>query len=158
MNYQLLETDIVTRLQARLGPAIDVHVLPETDAAYSRGFSKPSVTVAYAESDFDMPRSTAQVVQDEMQTVQLIIRCTKLRGANALYDIAERSRKALVGFQPTHCRRMSLKSFKMEERQENVWTYSMVFLAPTTIVEEFEEETGPTATEITPSNADTNYN
>ncbi len=149
MFIEKLEIDTVKRLKDKVGNGIDVEVMPETEAAFTRPFSTGRLSVCYKQSDFDKPRSTAEISQDEEQTIEVIIQARTLRKTHGIYDLAERTRKALVGFIPTNCRRMYAVSFKFENRENNLWVYVYTFATKSTIVEVEVPYTEPPITEIT---------
>lgn len=149
MFIEQLEIDIEKQLRAKIGTGIDVEVMPETEAGFSRPFAKGRLSVCYKQSEFDKPRSTAEISQDEEQTIEVIIQSRTLRKTHGIYDLAERTRKALVGFMPKHCRRIYAVSFKFESRETNLWVYVYTFATRSTIVEVEVPDTEPLITQVT---------
>lgn len=147
MFYSLLEDDIKTKLTTDLGSSIEVEVMPETQAAFSRPFLKPRVEVCYKNSDFKDPNSVFTISQEEYQVLELVIWCKLRRGTNGIYDILEKVRKSIIGFEPTHCGKIYLKSFKPEDYKDNLWTYTLTIQCKTMVNEDFTEVTEPLLTE-----------
>lgn len=149
MFFEQLEKDIQQRLKDKVGTGIEVELLPEREADFRRPFQAGRLSVCYKQSDFDKPLSTAQISQDEDQTFEVVIQARALRGLHGIYDLANRTRIALVGYIPTNARRVSAVSFKFEAKEENLWVYVFTFTTKSTIVEVAEDEVLPLIQEIT---------
>lgn len=149
MFFEQLEKDTRDRLVAKVGTGIQVEVMPERELDFRRPFERGRLSVCYKQSEFDKPLSTNQISQDEEQLIEVVIQARALRGVHGIYDLAERTRKALVGFRPTNSRKMYAMSFKFEMKEENLWIYVYTFATKSTIVEVDEPLNEPTIEEIT---------
>ncbi len=149
MFFEQLEKDIQARLKAKIGNGIDVDILPETESGYRKPFEKARVTVCYTSSDFDKPKSTSEISQDEEQTIEVVIQARALRGVMGIYDVANRISKALIGFRTAHSRKMYATSFKYSSKEENLWAYTYTFAIKTTVVEQPDDVSEPLITQIT---------
>jgi len=147
MFYSLLEDDIKTKLTTDLGSGIEVEVMPETQSQFSRPFLKPRVEVCYKNSDFKEPNSTYTISQEEYQVLELVLWTRLRRGTNGIYDLLEKVRKSIIGFEPTHCGKIYLKSFKPEDYKDNLWTYTLTIQCKTIVNEDFIEVTEPLLTQ-----------
>jgi hypothetical protein len=153
MNYEQIETDIVTRLST-LTPACEVIKLPEVQADYNtRPINKPRITVAYKGSKFEEPHTTAQISQFEDVMIDVTLEWKKLRGTNGVYPLMEAIRKRLIGFEPTDCHRMFLKESGFTELEQNMWSYSFTFVTRGMIVETDPEENDAPLVYISVENA-----
>ncbi len=139
--YEEIESEIADRLAAVIGAGIDVTVLPERQADYSRPFVNGQVTVCYHSSKYAEPNSTAQMSQYEDISFILAIQSRTLRGDKGIYEIASKCRRYLIGFEPTNCHRMWAKEFGLQDGkiEDNLWTYYAIFCTRTLAVEDYAE-------------------
>jgi hypothetical protein len=145
--YSDIEQEIVTRLQPLTnGGGVDVVPLPQVEAEFIRPLNAGRVTVAYKSSEFPGIRSTFEIVQDELLQFELVVQARLLRGNAGLHKIVEAVKRTLLGFMPTDCSKMYLvkNGFTSRDPEQNIWTYSMIFETKYVLVEDAEEETGPT--------------
>lgn len=157
MFFETLETDLKTRLIAKLGAQVEVESLPEKEIDYMKPFAKPRVTIAYENSEFSEPMSTNEIHQEEKQLVEILIMARALRGANSIYSVFDQVRKAIIGFRGTHTKKIYARSFTFKNRVDNIWIYSFLVVCPTVMVEEVDEVADPNGTQITLQNSDGNY-
>lgn len=152
MKYETLENNIHARLTADLGSNIEVSIMPESQAQFSRPFTKPRVEICYKSSDFDKPQSINRVSQNEISQLELVIIARLRRGNNGLYDVIEKVKDSIVGYQPDHYGRVYFKTLKPEDFKDNLWYYTLTIETPTLIVENYTELDTPlfvAATSIT---------
>lgn len=149
MFFEQFENDIKNRLVAKVGTGIDVEVLPEKQSDFATPFSKTKVSVCYKMSDYEKPKSTHHVVQQEDMQAELVIQGRNLRGVNGVYDAFNKVRLAIIGFKPTHCGLIYGVSFKFEERTEGIWTYVFTIAARSEMVMLADNVVEPGITEIT---------
>lgn len=148
MNYELLETEIVERLLPFAIAGITVKALPETEAENSSSKNLPTkatFTVIYAGSEYPSLNSTYQVSQTENVFVSILIESTFLRGSLGIYNLISVLKKALLGFKPTDCQKITVvkhHTIGTPEAQKinNMWNYQVIFQTTSVCVEDFEED------------------
>ncbi len=153
------EGEIRARLATKLGVSIECEVVPEKTVDFKRSVVlKPIITVAYSGADYPALKSTQEVSQTSEEVFEIVIRAKLLRGTNGVYDLKDKIRKAVVGFSPSSCGKIYLKSFKLENFEENLWMYSFKIACTSLNVEDFSEEEGPALTEATATFTNDTYN
>ncbi len=148
MNYGTLETDITTRLNnyftsqnvENLYEAVE---LPENVEEYRKAFSKARATVQYLESDFDPSTSINQVVQEEKVRIRVTFEARKLRGDGGLYSLMDAVKKALIGYKPPNCERLTIFRYTLLDFEQNLWQPALDFQCRTINVQAFEDEPDP---------------
>lgn len=146
MNYETLETEIVTRLTPFISAGITVEKLPELEADRSKPLpTKAKFTVIYAGSEYGNSMSTAQISQEEKIFIQVLIESTFLRGTLGVYNLASILKQALTGFKPSGCRRIQVTKHhtiggENAEKINNMWNYNVIFQTTSVHVEDFEED------------------
>lgn len=156
MNYEQLETETLTRLQAKLDAAkFDIKIMPDNDASYTAPTQKPCVWIAYAGSTFDQVNKTptfmsiGPTVQTEVATIELTFQGTKRRGDSQLYNLIELARKALVGWESSQAGKFYLVEARPFDRVQNIWDYKLILGAHAHVVqEEGDEVDGAQITQI----------
>jgi hypothetical protein len=152
MNYEVLESEIVTKISSWLadnaGATVEVAPLADRQSDYKVAFEHARVFVCYQASEFKEPKATDIIVQDEMVQVKLMIEARRRTGAGGVFDTFERIRVALTGYQPTHVDRLYVHKMMFDDFRENVWYYSFSVTGRTISVQEFIEETGPPVEQI----------
>lgn len=163
MNYEAIENDIISRLQARIDPTVvDIELLPETESELTRPVSKNRVTVAYRYSDFPQTmqkslseiRSTSSIVQNEIVCLEVVLRSRKLRGASGLYDLIEKVRKAILGFSPLNCDKIFITKYGFTEFSDSTWMHTLEIGCVSLLVEDNDVPNDPNSTEITVTSED----
>ena len=149
MFIEQTEKDIAKRLESKVGTGILVEVLPEREADFRRPFEKGRLSVCYKQSEIEKPRSTNEISQDAEYTVEVVIQSRALRGVHGIYDLADRTERALVGFRTKNGRKMYGVSFKFEMKDDNLWAYIYTFAFKSTIVELPDEVKEPLLDEVT---------
>lgn len=152
MNYEQLETDIVTRLSPLLPENSEVMKLPETDDDLrGKPFIGGRITVMYSGSDYGDPggnnftRSTAQVVQLETVMVDVVIQSRFLRsGDDSLHKLIRLVKRSLIGYQPTDCDRLYMRKQKVVDKLDqqdasDLFTCVMEFECTTMSIEEVDD-------------------
>lgn len=147
MDYELLETEIVDRLQAL--PSTTSIKMPEVEADHEKPFQQSRISVFYAgskykENDSAHPlRALGQVIQNEIISFELLIQSRKLRGAFGVLPVYKDAKMLLSGFKPSNCEKVYCKSFEFIILEKNVWTYKACFETTTiSIQDEWDEEDG----------------
>lgn len=144
MNYEQVETDILTRLAPLSGFDIEVVPLPENQNDFKRPFGKGKVTVGYKGSKWKMPSSTGEVSQLEIVTFEFGLQSRTLRGPVGIYTILNFVLVALIGFKPTNSEKMYAHEAGMTGVQgvfeDGVWTYTLLLSFNRINVEDFEED------------------
>lgn len=73
-DFVQLEKDLIELIACDL---FDAAVLPDTEAGYSRDFTRPKVYVSYTGSDYEAPDNLAVVSQKDNAGFEFIIRAQK---------------------------------------------------------------------------------
>lgn len=161
MEYTQVEADVVARLVSKLPNGVTVVPLPESEAELRKPFQNARVTVCYKGSDYGdgsqggMLRSTAQVSQNETLQLEVVIQSRFLRDkAFACYPLLSAVKKALIGFEPTHCHKMYARKndwLANDQEPADLFTYVCSFECTTLVVEEYDTtaEDGARITQIT---------
>lgn len=146
MNYELLESEIVTRLLPFATVGVQVVAMPEVESERKKALpTKAKFTVIYAGSEYPTLNSTAQVSMEEKIFVSVLIESTFLRGNMGVYNLVTVLKKALIGFRPTGCHRIQpVKHHTIGTPEavkiDNMWNYQAVFQTSSMTVENFEED------------------
>lgn len=151
MNYEQLETDIVTRLQPYMPAGVNVVPLPESDAdMQGKPFINSRVTVMYTGSKYGDPgenrmRSTGQMVQNETVMFDVFIQSRYLRtGDDSLHKMIPLVKRKLIGFVPTDCDRCFMDDQKIDidkQDQSDIFNCVLSFRTTTLAVEEYDDTT-----------------
>lgn len=161
MNYEILEDEIVEKLQ----PLVVDHacvVMPHPDAPedYPKTFKEPVVMVTVSQASWEKTRSTSIPVQDNRVGIEVLISCRHRRNRHdkpGMMQIAEYVQSLLLGFKPTLCDQLFLKSMEFVKLdQAHVWSYAINFEAMGMRVKKYEAPAEPDAllTKITLDNED----
>jgi len=156
---EVQEEEIKARIATKLGNTVECEVVPEKTVDFKRSITtKPVITVAYSGADYPALKSTNEVSQTSEETFEIMIRAKLLRGTNGVYDLKDKIRKAVVGFTPSSCGKIYLKSFKLENFEENLWMHSFRIACTSLNVEDFSEEPGVPITEAKATFINSTYN
>lgn len=145
MNYELLEDEIVTRLQPFTTVGITVEKLPEVESekkSVTTGTAR--LTVIYAGSEYGGTKSTAQVSQEEKVFVQVLVESTFLRGPKGVYTIIDIVKKALTDFRPQGLTKLQVTKHHTigqpeAVKENNMWQYQVIFQGTNLHVEEYDQ-------------------
>lgn len=148
MNYGILETDIVARLNqyfidnsvSNLFEAVEI---PENEGDYRKAFTKSRATVQYLESDFDPSSSVNQVVQEEKVRFRVSFEARKLRGEGGIYQLMDLVKKSLIGYRPPNCERVTVYRYTVINFEQNLWQPALDFQTRAINVQAFEDEPDP---------------
>lgn len=155
MNYELLEDEVVARLQPFTTVGITVERLPEKESERTQvNPTNARFTVIYAGSEYEGANSTAQISQVEKVFIQVLIESTFLRGNRGVYALASILKKALTGFKPQNVTRLQVSKHHTigqpdAEKKNNMWNYQIVFQGNNLHVEDFTEDFAPLLEKIT---------
>jgi len=145
MNYELLQDEIVERLQPFATVGVDVERLPETNAQRTDVTpGKARLTVIYAGSEYEGTNSTAQVSQNEKIFIQVLIESTFLYGNLGVYYLANVLKKALTDFRPQNISKLQVSKHHTigqpdAEKKNNMWQYQVIFQGTNKHVEEYDQ-------------------
>lgn len=163
MNYELLEDQVVARLQPFTTIGIQVERLPETESQKKQvNPGNARFTVIYAGSEYEAVNSTAQVSQTEKIFIQVLIESTFLRGNKGIYSLTSALKKALIGFRPQGITRLQVSKHHTigqpdAEKKNNMWNYQVIFQGNALSVEDFTEDLGPLLKKITYEDGNENF-
>jgi hypothetical protein len=158
MNYELLEDEVVTRLQPFSTVGITIERLPQTESERKQvNPADARFTVIYAGSEYEGTNSTAQIVQNEKVFVQVLIESTFLRGPRGIYTLASVLKKALTGFRPQNLTRLQVSKHHTigspeAVKKDNMWQYQVIFQGTNLHVEDFTEDISVLVQKITYEN------
>lgn len=146
MNYEILQNEVVARLQPLNVAGITTVRLPELEADRTKPIpTKAKFTVIYAGSEYEGSSSTAQNRNIEKVFVQVLIESTFLYGNLGIYNLISIAKKALSGFKPSGCQRLELVKHHSIgadgiEKTNNMWNYQVIFQTTAVHVENYEED------------------
>ena len=158
MLFENFENDIKTKLQTDLGAAVNVEVEPQFEGENIQPFIKSRITIFLDQSEFDKTKTTQYIAQDENTKVFLLVRSRTLRGENGIYDLTEKIRKSIVGFQPLNWDKIWFVKISFDERFKAMWSYVVVVGSKSMIVEEIEEPVEIPLTQPSATFVDEQYN
>lgn len=148
MNIEAAENSILTKLSTDLGSTFETELLPEKQADFEQPFEKTKVSICYAMSAYDKPKSAGLTVQQEDASFQLVIAGRKLRGSGGIYDAFRLVTNSLLGFMPTNCRRIFAVKFEFEKRENGVFSYIYTVSCGSELVMDYTES-GPNLNDMT---------
>lgn len=141
MNYEAIETEIVSRLNedVSLTAIADVEVLPDSVDNYKTPVQKGLVTVVFLGEKYDSNQSVGQVSQHSTATFNISIQARLLRGVKGVYAISELVKQALVGFAPSDCGKLSLGDHDFAGYQNDIWEHSITLKCRSLIVQDYPD-------------------
>ena len=145
MNFEEAELEISEFLSGKINEQnVEVVPLPEVEKDFEKAWGKLKVIVAFASEDADVNSfTTSGVYQDVTITFSILIQGKSLRGPNGLYQLAEKIKRVLVGYQPKDGDAMTYGGHKFLDRNNGVFEYGLDFKTRSVRMQNFEEETGP---------------
>ena len=140
MNIIELENSIVGQLSPLADVGVEVIAVPETQAEFNRAVQN-RITVAYSGGRVgeSSQRSLADTQQNFGAMIDVTIQSRKLRGESGIYALDQAVRGRLLGFRPANAGKMRVESVAFQSLEENLWSYTLTFIAPTVFVEVDEE-------------------
>ena len=144
MDYEILQDQIVARLQPFVEVGGTVERLPEKES--DRKQVNPGsfrFTVIYAGSEYEGTKSTAQVSQDEKVFVQILIESTFLYGPKGVYNLLNLVKQAFTDFRPQNISKMQVSKHHTigqpdAEKKNNMWQYQVIFQGNNVHVESYD--------------------
>lgn len=134
---------------------------PNNTAEFTKYFKQPRIYVTYCGSDWEKPKSTAPVMQDESMTFEVAIRCLTRHDFEdsgktyyGVFSIVNDVIKKLLGYHFAGCKDIRLtQSGLIEEKDEtnnNNWNYVLRFCIDTMVVsvQPQSEDKAPLAKQI----------
>lgn len=155
MDYELLESEIVSRLSPLASSNLSIISLPEIEAEKSRPLpAKAQYTVIYAGSEYEKSSSTGQNRNVENVFVTILIESTFLRGPLGVYNLTRVLKLALSGYSPSNCQRLEIAKHHSigsdpVKKNGNMWEYQIVFQTTALHLENFIEDVSVLVTQIT---------
>lgn len=143
------EQDIAAKITAGLSDSnVEVEVLPETEDAFARPFSKGRISICYNMSKFGDVTTLSLIRQEDIMEFHIIIQSRKLRSTYGIFDLLNKVKKIIIGYTPSDCGRIYAKSFDFEERFKDVWVYSFKVCCKNMLVEYFDTDSEQLAPEL----------
>lgn len=139
MLFEELEIELCDLLKTKLGNDVDVELEPEFEALNKTPFAKPRVSIMYDQSEFEKPKTTQYIAQDEVGRMVFIIRSRSLRGPKGIWTVVNNVRKYIVGYQPKNWNKITLVKFSFVKKEEGLWEWALLASSKAMIVEEHEE-------------------
>lgn len=142
-HIEVQENDIRQRLIDKINDSnIDIEVLPDALDAWRRPFEKGRISVTYDMSKYGKVDEIGLIKQEDVMHFCLFIQCRTRQGEYGLYDLFNRSKKAVIGYAPTHCSKIYGISFEHVERAQDVWVYEFKIACNNILVENFDTDDG----------------
>lgn len=157
MNIELYLSEIKDKLQPLVDDGIaDVQLLAHVEDDFSGvQLNKPRVSILLFEAKSEATRSVGKLVQHVDLTIHVMINCDKLYGENkGLFDIYNKVRLLLHGFDPTDCDVLQFGGLMYSRYLSKIWEYVAVFTTTTLLVEDFTPDNSVLVTQLT---ATSNY-
>lgn len=142
MDFGAIETQISDYLNTKIVDAnINIIPIPEDDVEIQPGFGKRQIIVAFSSEEADPDENTSVVLQDVTITFSILLQGKLLRGETGLYPLAENVKKALIGFIPTDCRKLTYSNHRFVKNDKKIFEYVLDFKTISTRVEDVSDET-----------------
>lgn len=142
------EQAIVDRLASLRNSGLLVRALPNKPGEFGDIQGNGVITVAWASDDVKEPQSLGVYQQQCLMQWVLDIRVRNLRDASGGLVLRQAIYQLLIGFKPPGCGKMYARKFEFVERQEAIWRFEALFVAPTLLIENLAEENLPLLKEI----------
>ncbi len=139
-----IEDEVVSLIAAEFGTDADVAPLPERVSEYDRVIDTPQVWVAISATSGGPEKSASCLYQEEMVTLEIMLKSAKLRGTLGIYDLADRTRKAVLGKRPvTGSGWIKFKQYQHNGEKDGIFDCSLFVEFPSVIlVENYDTSTG----------------
>ena len=151
MNYQSLEANIVSRIQAYI-TGVDIMPLPEVDIDVLLPSVHGKITVAYKGSDYDPSDTYDAVAQPERISFELIVQSRKLRGTTGIYNLLSTIKSALLGWQTPVSEKIQFSKSTYVAHENGVWTYVLTLSTMALSIEEPQDESLVISRKLTAAN------
>ena len=159
-NYEQLEKDICAVLcpvttdetgkVTQLNTIYLASPLPDNESEYQKSFSKATAYIVCINSDYESPRATDIIIQEETISFEAILRARTRRGESGIFAIITDIKTKLVGLKLgigfTKIR--LIKQGYIDGAIQNDWNYSLSFSTTTKLIENQPEPVYPTFKKI----------
>jgi hypothetical protein len=152
MNIKQFEDDIKDRLVSKLPNTYDIIVMEDSEEEAKRIVNKPQIAVAYWQSDFEIPKSTAEISQENTVVFSCFMTAKRRRSDTGIYVMYDELKRALLGWIPPQC--FEPITFRQLQFQQNVDGYFVYQLSMETKSLEVMTHTEPTTVNSTEINFD----
>lgn len=150
MNIKQFEDDIKDRLVDKLPTDYDIIVMEDSEEEAKRIVNKPQVAVAYWQSDFETPRSTAEISQEKTVVFSCFLTAKRRRSDIGIYKMYEWVKLALLGYIPPQCYEpVTFRQFQFQQNVDGYFIYQLSMETKALEVQEHIEPDVPRSTEIT---------
>lgn len=155
MNYEVLQDEIIQRMQPFSIAGMDVVRLPQNNDELKRHIPKKGkLTIIYSGSEYGKTINNDNIAQDEEVYITVFIESSSLYGDLGIYNLVKLVKQALTGFKPSGCKKMQVVKHHTigtpeSSRMEGVWQYQIIFRTTSLHVEDFEEDLSLILTKIT---------
>ena len=133
-------------VRARLANAIPdmaAELYPDKPAEYRLLHPRGAFLVGYGGSRTEQPALMDLVVQDRTVDVQVTIMQRLLNGRGGVLETLDDMIRVLVGFAPSDCGKLFLKSDGFLGENGGIWQYAATFSARTVLTEDVDAQTAP---------------
>jgi hypothetical protein len=149
MDFEIVENDIVARLQAKIvQDNLTIIPIPEDETEILPVFGQRQIIVAFANEEADADENTSIVTQNTHNTFSVLLQGKKLRGVTGLYPLAELVKAALIGFKPTDCRELIYSNHRFVKNDKKVFEYVLDFKTEGTRVQVVDDESFPPLVDV----------
>lgn len=151
MNYEVLEADVVTKLNTVLSATHTVVPIPENEEDFKKPFAKTRITVGYSGSEAGVSKSINDIVQEEEIELMLLIESRFLRDDYGIYWTLKKCKSLLINFRDSNGNtfRFKMKNQKLVGMKDGVKQWEQVYSCMALVVTDEEEESGPPISEMT---------
>lgn len=126
--YEKLETDCLARLAPLAVDGIEVEELPELKAGQSAASEVPRVTCFYVNEKSPDVRATSFMNQETDVLVVFRVEALRRKGEKGLYDVIERVRALILGWEPPGCKgEFSYVEGGYDQLEGQTWSYLLTY-------------------------------
>lgn len=137
-NITNIEQAIIGKLKADI-QGVQIEAYPDKPAEYKLLHARGALLVRYAGSDFSPPLPTDIVVQNRDVDFDIAVVMRHLTGHDGIYEMLDRVRESLTGYQPIGCSKMYPVSEKFVSEENGIWQYAVSLRTRTQHVQKFKE-------------------
>jgi len=126
MAIKQIIDDIIAQLRVEM-TELAVEEFPDNPRDYKLLHSLGAILVSYNRSNFEEPDGYQYVQQKELMSFQTTLIIRGLHTSSGAYDIIDRIKTALTGFEPTDCTPMYPTNISFIVENAGIWQFAIIF-------------------------------
>lgn len=128
MFIEPTENDLKNRIEAKEVTAItegklEVELLPENETAFKRPTSKGRISICFFKAEFAKSEAIDAIAQACTNRFEIFIMAKAKRGDFGIYDLYDRCRKAIIGYEPAAHKKFFATKMEYWLRESGLWIY-----------------------------------